>query len=424
MGTKKKLIFCLIMVVLFVGTVFFGSVVETGDGDRGNNSTQSTEQVVSDVGTEQITESVNYPTTEASTVVDITTTEEPDTFAEDTYGIDQQTYDELIAMVDSMSVEEKVGQMFFVKNDGRFGASVLEEYPIGGMILFAGDIKGKSVVMLDEYLTSFKNATKVPMLIGTDEEGGSVIRLSKYPTFVDEPYKSPKLLYEEGGYDAIEADTISKCQTLLGYDINVNFAPVCDISTTPGEYMYQRTFGETVEETCTYVELVVAAMKQENMGSVLKHFPGYGGNGDTHTSVIHDQRPYEEFQNADLLPFKAGIDAGADCVLVSHNVVECMDAQWPASLSEEVHRILREELGFKGVIITDDLMMSGVSSYLSDEESAVKAVLAGNDMILSTNYTVQYQAVLDAVNSGEISEDIIDESVLRVLIWKRNLGIL
>lgn len=418
MSTKKKIIFCLIMLVAVIFVSFFESVIETKDGNPPTMTVDTEEASFSDaeevLNDQTQTDSDAVSTEVVEDVID----------SETLYGVDYATYEELMAMIETMTVEEKVGQMFFVKNDGRFTSEILAEYPMGGIILFAGDLKGKSVVMLNDYLTAFQNDTKIPLLIGTDEEGGSVIRLSGYPTFVAEPYQSPKALYAQGGYEAIEADTISKAQTLLGYGVNVNFAPVCDVSLNSGEYMYQRTFGETVEETCTYVDLVVSAMKQERIGSVLKHFPGYGGNGDTHKNVIHDTRSLEEFQTVDLLPFKSGIEAGADCVLVSHNVVECMDAQWPASLSEEVHRILREDLGFKGVIITDDLMMSGVSSYVSDEESAVKAVLAGNDMILSTNYTVQYQAVLEAVNNGTISQEIVDEAVLRVLIWKRNLGII
>ncbi len=419
MSTKKKIIFCIIMLVAVICVSFFESVIETKDGNPPVMTVDTEEASFSDA--EEAISDQTQTNTDAALTTEIV---EELVDSETLYGVDYETYEELIAMIETMTVEEKVGQMFFVKNDGRFTSEILAEYPVGGIILFAGDLKGKSVVMLDEYLTAFQNDTKIPLLMGTDEEGGSVIRLSGYPTFVSEPYQSPKALYAQGGYEAIEEDTISKAQTLLGYGVNVNFAPVCDVSFNSGEYMYQRTFGENVDETCTYVDLVVSAMKQEKIGSVLKHFPGYGGNGDTHKNVIHDTRSIEEFQTVDLLPFKAGIDAGADCVLVSHNVVECMDAEWPASLSEEVHRVLREDLGFTGVIITDDLMMSGVSSYVTDEESAVRAVLAGNDMLLSTNYTVQYQAVLDAVNNGTISQEIVDEAVLRILIWKRNLGLI
>jgi len=160
------------------------------------------------------------------------------------------------------------------------------------------------------------------------------------------------------------------------------------------------------------------------MGSVLKHFPGYGNNGDTHKNIIFDKRDYKQFENVDFVPFKAGIAAGGDCILVSHNIVECIDNTMPASLSNEMNRIIREELDFNGVIITDDLMMDGVSNFVSDEESAVMAILAGNDMVLSTDFQIQYNSVLQAVNDGRITEERLDESIERILRWKKKLGLI
>ena len=159
-------------------------------------------------------------------------------------------------------------------------------------------------------------------------------------------------------------------------------------------------------------------MSEEHMGSVLKHFPGYGNNSDTHTGVAYDERPYETFVNSDFLPFQAGIDAGADMVLVSHNVVSCMDDQVPASISLPVHNILRNELGFDGVIITDDLVMEGVRQFAGDAEIAVRAVQAGNDMLCCTDFEVQ------VVETGEITEERLNESVLRILKMKIKLGII
>ena len=117
-------------------------------------------------------------------------------------------------------------------------------------------------------------------------------------------------------------------------------------------------------------------MQDEGITCVLKHFPGYGGNADTHTGIAYDSRPLEAFQQSDFLPFQAGIQAGADLVLVSHNIVACMDSQLPASLSPEVHRILREDLGFSGVVITDDLVMDGIRDFAGTEQAAVLAVQA------------------------------------------------
>ena len=176
--------------------------------------------------------------------------------------------------------------------------------------------------------------------------------------------------------------------------------------------------------TAEYVSNAVEVMQEQKMGSVLKHFPGYGNNTDTHTGVAYDNRPYETFTSSDFLPFQAGINAGASMVLVSHNVVSAIDNQSPASLSPQVHEILRNDLGFDGVIITDDLVMDGVRSFAGDAEVAIKAVQAGNDMLCCTNFWEQIPAVINAVNSGQISEERVNESVLRILQLKISLGII
>lgn len=339
------------------------------------------------------------------------------------------TQDDLIekkisGIIDNMTLEEKVAQMFFIKNDSRFDESVLNEYPVGGIIFFSSDFSGETPETLKSKLAAFQDNSEIPLLLGVDEEGGDVVRVSNHMALASDRFLSPREVYNNGGYDAVYYDTVYKSQLLASYGINVNFAPVCDVSVNSSDYMYNRSFGISAEATSEYIDVVVDAMEEENMGSVLKHFPGYGDNGDTHTDIVVDTRNYEEFVQKDFLPFEAGIDKGADCVLVSHNIVQCMDSEWPASLSDKVIGILRNELGFEGVVITDDLMMSGVSDYVSEEESAVRAVIAGNDMILSTNYQLQYISLLEAVENGVISEERIDESVRRILIWKCELGLI
>ena len=176
--------------------------------------------------------------------------------------------------------------------------------------------------------------------------------------------------------------------------------------------------------TAEYVATVIDARKSEKIGSVLKHFPGYGNNTDTHNGIAYDERTYEEFVNSDFLPFSAGISHGADIVLVSHNIVNCFDADYPASLSPKVHEILREQLGFDGVIITDDLFMNAIKDFTDNDSAAVLAVKAGNDLICCKDFEEQIPAVLQAVQNGEITEERLDESVLRILNLKINLGLL
>ena len=156
----------------------------------------------------------------------------------------------------------------------------------------------------------------------------------------------------------------------------------------------------------------------------MKHFPGYGDNADTHTGIAHDKRSYDTFADSDWKPFEAGIGAGANAVLVSHNIVEAIDSEYPASLSLKMHQILRDELNFDGVIMTDDLYMDAIKDYTGDDEAAVTAVLAGNDILCCTDFQQQIPAVVRAVEEGVIPEAQIDASVLRILKWKQAIGLI
>ena len=262
------------------------------------------------------------------------------------------------------------------------------------------------------------------MLIGVDEEGGTVVRVSKFKEFRDTPFLSPRALYAKGGLKLIIEDAYEKAELLKGLCINVNLAPVCDLSFDVDDYMYDRAFGVSVDATSEYVSSVVCIMNKKKLGSVLKHFPGYGNNEDTHTGIAYDNRSYETFETKDFLPFEAGIKAGANSILVSHNIVKSMDEKMPASLSKEVHNILREELKFDGVIMTDDLSMDAITSFTDGMAAAVTAVNAGNDLLIATDYKTQIPAVIEAVKNGVIKEETIDKAVFRVLTWKDTLGLL
>lgn len=327
-------------------------------------------------------------------------------------------------LLSTMTVEEKVGQMFFVRCPDTGAVEAVSQYKLGGYILFGRDFKDKTAEQVRNDISSYQSASGVPLLIGTDEEGGTVVRASSNPNLFSHRGLSPQALFAEGGMDSIIQDARQKSVTLLGLGVNVNLAPVADVSTDPNDFIYDRSFGQDAQATAEYVSNVVKTMDAEGIGSVLKHFPGYGNNVDTHTGVAIDERPYETFQTSDYLPFTAGIQAGADAVLVSHNVMSCVDNQLPASLSPAVHKELRETLGFQGVIMTDDLAMDAVAAYAGDQSPAVMAVKAGNDMIITTDFQTQIPEVVQAVKSGEIDEAQIDQSVTRVLQWKYDLGLL
>lgn len=331
--------------------------------------------------------------------------------------------DKITKMLDNMSVEEKVGQMFMVRVPKENADKRVSEYHLGGYIMFGRDFDNKAKEEVINNIASWQEASDIPMLIGVDEEGGTVNRISTNTEFRSEPFKSSQELYAEGGFDLIYEDTITKANFLKELGINVNFAPVVDVSTNPDDYIYKRSFGKNANLTSEYAEVVVRAMKESNIASVLKHFPGYGNNTDTHTGIAIDNRTLETFKENDFLPFEAGIKAGANIVLVSHNIVTNIDPDNPASLSTRVHEILRNDLGFAGVIITDDLYMDAISKNY-DSSVAVLAILAGNDLICTTDFESQIPEVIAAVEDGTISIDRINESVRRILELKLELNLI
>ena len=208
----------------------------------------------------------------------------------------------------------------------------------------------------------------------------------------------------------------------------MNFAPVADLSTDPKDFIYDRALGLGAEETSQYVAAVVAQMEEDGMGGVLKHFPGYGPSGDTHTGSGLDTRPLETFRAADFLPFQAGIEAsgGKTAVLVAHNIIQSVDPDRPASLSPAVYQLLREEIGFDGPALTDDLVMVAITQYAEATGNcpAVLAIAAGADMVITTDFQTQIPQVLAALEDGSLSRKRVGEAAGRVLGWKYDLGLL
>ena len=336
----------------------------------------------------------------------------------------EEKIDELKVMIEGMTLEEKVGQMFMVRVPLENAQEMVSKYHLGGYILFARDFEGKTKEEVINTIRSYQDVSSIPMLIGVDEEGGSVVRVSKFKKLRDTPFASSQEIYESNGFEGIKNDTLDKARFLKDFGINVNFAPVADVSINANDYIYKRSFGQDAQKTSQYVSVVVNAMNDAKIGSVLKHFPGYGNNVDTHTGISIDNRSLDNFKESDFLPFEAGIRAGADIVLVSHNIITAVDSNNPASLSKDIHDILRNDLNFDGVIITDDLYMDAISKYLENAEAAVKAVLAGNDLICTTEFESQIPAVIKAVQDGTIAEKQINESVKKILKLKMKLELI
>ena len=332
--------------------------------------------------------------------------------------------DPIRQLLDHMTLEERVGQLFLARCPETDALEDLSRYHLGGYILFGRDFEGRSPEEVESLLASWQEAAAIPLLIAVDEEGGTVTRVSREPAFRESRFFSPREYFRQGGLEKVLEAEEEKAALLSGLGINVNMAPVADIAVTPGAFMYQRSLGQDAETTAAFVRETVRIMARYDVGSVLKHFPGYGTNTDTHNGSALDPRPLEQLEQEDLVPFRAGIEAGCSAVLVSHNIVTAFDPSLPASLSPEAHRYLRQELGFEGVAITDDLVMGAIMERFDPDEAAVQAVLAGNDLLCCTDYPSQYEAVLAAVLDGRIPIDRLNEAVTRVLRWKQALGLL
>lgn len=332
--------------------------------------------------------------------------------------------DPIRLMLNQMSLEERVGQLFLARCDANTAVTDLQTYHLGGFVLFAQDFEGQTPDSLREKLTSYQSAAKIPMLIAVDEEGGTVTRVSRYSAFRASPFLSPREYFAQGGMELVVQAEEEKSQLLHDLGISVNLGPVCDLADDPQAFMYQRSMGSDIQTVSDFVTSTVQIMGENSIGSALKHFPGYGNNTDTHTGMAVDSRTLDELAQRDLLPFAAGIQAGCDAILVSHTIVEAFDPSLPASLSPAVHQYLREDMGFSGVILTDDLVMQAITDTYGAGEAAVMAVLAGNDLLCSTEYATQYQAVLDAVLEGRIDIDVLNQAVRHVLQWKIDLGLL
>lgn len=348
----------------------------------------------------------------------------PETTVQETEAIETVPIDPVRRMISDMSLEQRVGQLFLARCNKETAAADVEKYHLGGLVLFGDDFEGQTPDSMKQAISSYQEAAEKPLLIAVDEEGGDVTRVSRFSAFRERRFYSLRKRYEQGGLEAVLTEEDEKCRLLSDLGINVNLGPVCDVTTDPDAFMYTRSLGQDAKTTAEVTASIVNLMGAFRVGSVLKHFPGYGNNADTHTGIAVDSRSLSELEGQDFIPFTAGIQIGCGAVMVGHIISEALDAELPASLSPAVHRYLREELGFSGVIMTDDLVMQAISDQFGAGEAAVMAVLAGNDLLCSTEYALQYEAVLQAVLDGRIDIDVLNSAVRHVLEWKISLGLL
>lgn len=324
-------------------------------------------------------------------------------------------------ILSKMSLEEKIGQMFLARVPFNNQANDIKKYKLGGYLFFAKDFANMNTTTLKQKVDSFQKLSNIKMFIGSDEEGGSVTRISP---ILKTPFKSPKELFKIGGYDEIIKDAKNKAEVLKSVGFNAPLYPVADLTTNPNGFMYPRSLGNNAAQTSKYVEKVVKALDGTGVMSTLKHFPGYGNNADSHIQIIHDSRDLKTIKNNDFKTFQAGIDAGADSILVAHNIVEKIDPKLPASISPKVHDVIRNEMNFNGVIMTDDLDMKGIANFTSQLNAGFQAIKSGNDIVLSSTYAQQIPYIAKKVRNNELSEKEIDKHVMRILKLKNKLHIL
>ena len=330
-------------------------------------------------------------------------------------------------IVDAMTIEEKVGQLIIAASDGHDDAfySLVSATDAAGVILRPIDIAGRSSDGLKSFIRNLRREGGSDLLVMVEEEGGATVTISSSSIFREDGFRSAQAMYVSGGFDLIASDAAEKSRFLREYDINVNLAPVCDVVTSTNGFMYSRSFGHGAEDTSRYVSTVTENMKKNGMGCVLKYFPGYGNStGDTLNGLVVINTVETVLRARDLEPFRAGIEAGADAVMMSHALVTELDNTAPASLSPTVIGILRNDLDFDGVIISEALDDEGLFEYTGGEDVSVKALDAGIDMLLAPPDAVAARsAIIEAVSNGTLSQERLTEAARRVVRWKLSLGL-
>mgnify|MGYP004466570171 CR=1 FL=1 len=331
----------------------------------------------------------------------------------DDYKIFKKYYKKAVKIVKNMSLKEKVGQLFLVRYN-KDDVEYLSNFYPGGYILFAKDFQNNTKEQMKKEIETDQKENKFPLIMAVDEEGGYVTRVSRFKQYRDEKFLSSRAYYNQGGYALVEQIEKEKATLLKDLGINLNLAPVSDISTSSTDFIYSRAFQGNTEETSIFVKNMVKYANNNKINSCLKHFPGYGNNKDTHTGIAIDERSYEEIENNDYKPFIAGIEENVPSILVSHNIVKSIDSEYPASLSKKVNNELRNKLNYTGIIMTDDLAMDAVKEYVSNNTSATLAVNAGNDMIITSDFLTMKNEVLNSVEEGKIQDKEIAKEEKKV----------
>ena len=325
-------------------------------------------------------------------------------------------YPQAEEILKKMTTAEKIGQLFLGAYTLSEADKLIEKCYLGGFVVFEKSVLNHTKEELINEFQERQKISKIPLVFSVDEEGGTVQRIGSH--FRDEPFPSPRESYLKNGIKEILNIEKEKRKLLKELQFNVNLAPVADISLNESDYIYKRTLGENVNITTDYITNVVSSYVKDKFTCCLKHFPGYGNNTNTHDDVAHDYRPLEQFENNDLVPFIKSINKKVPMIMFSHNIVHCIDEEYPASLSKKLHELLKNKYEYSGLILTDSLSMDAITKYIKNISAAVLAVEAGNDLLVTSDFENHYNELLAAVNRKDVDMKLIDNAAKRVLAWK------
>ena len=318
-------------------------------------------------------------------------------------------------LLDNMTLEEKISQLLLVEYPE--DVETLPETGVGGYLLGETWFAGKSTGDVLRDVENLQENLPLAAFIAVQEEGGERVPVSGNKALRAVPFLSPQELLATGGLGLVESDAAEKAKLLRELGITMNFGPVCDVVTEKTAFMLPRALGKDAAATVRYTDKVVSQGVQQNLISVL---PGFPGQGNKTAPDAADERSFMALQSSDFLPYGAGIRAGAGVISLSGQIVPALDGEVPASLSSSVCRLLRKDLGFEGVVLSGNL------SALSGEEGAlaVQALRAGCDMVQVQSGALTAEAIGKAVSEGTLSEERLDESLLRILNLKIQYGII
>lgn len=339
---------------------------------------------------------------------------------------------EIESVIAGMSLEQKVAQMFVITPEALTGKTTvtaagdateaaLKKKPVAGIIYFAQNIvdPDQTTEMLTNMQTYAAETEGIPVFLCVDEEGGKVARVAGNAKFDVQKFDDMGTLSSDDLSEAYNVgSTIGKY--LKQYGFNVDFAPVADVLLNKDNTVIgSRSFGSDPKVCADMSWQVASGLEDSGVTACFKHFPGHGGTeGDSHTGAVSSNETLEEMKADTLVPFQNAVTSGANMIMVGH--ISCPDVtgdNTPASLSSVmVTDVLRNDLGYQGIVITDALSMGAITGSYSSSEAAVMAVNAGDDLLLMPDdYDEAYNAILDAVNSGEIDEERINDSLRRIL---------